>query len=131
MPLLKQRTVPAAGSSHLSIDETWVEDEEEKIVPKTFESLKRMFLPSSIVSLRGSTSRAGADEIAHVVSGAAGRRDDEEEDLVLKGVKKVRSKSMAVPVVSTQFTRGKVSKMALRKLFYNRNKPNDSINTSI
>lgn len=117
----------AALSSHMSIDESWLEDAmaKDSSLHKSklnFESLKKLFFPSSIVSLHGSAGQS-----------AQPQQIDEEEAarLTEMGQVKVRSKSVAAPI---QYRRGKVSKQALRKIFYNRNKFNrrdDMLNNNI
>lgn len=168
-------TENAPTTSHLSFDESWLED--TAFSPNSsslfasklnFESLKKMFLPSSIMSLSGGSSsstgrtqkqqqqnrsspqQAAATTSRHYRSNRHQMQDyyspsslhiEDEESTRLAELsqERVRSKSMAVPMMISpmttaimasansplqQYKRGKVGKQAMKKMFFNRYKLN-------
>lgn len=121
------------GASHLSIDESWLEDalsatvdaanattteprrDQTTTTPSlsasklNFTSLKRLFQATPPPPNVSQLPPANEDEATWLT------------EVATHG--KVRSKSIAAP--SSQYRRGKITKQALRKMFYNRSKEND------
>lgn len=123
-PIIKTTTssAVAAAVSHMSIDESWLEDAVGSAKNSTslfasklnLGSLKKLFFGNN-------QQQQQHDRQQHYKHAPVSMDDDESTRLAEMNQERVRSKSMAV---TSQYKRGKVTKQAMRKMFYNRNKLN-------
>lgn len=114
-----------AAASHMSIDESWLEDAVGSTKNSTslfasklnLGSLKKLFFGTA------NNQEQQHERQEHYKHAPVSMDDDDSTRLAEINQERVRSKSMAV---TSQYKRGKVTKQAMRKMFYNRNKLNNT-----